>query len=564
MEKDGRSFVDLSTDVVIDFLQNVILVDDNAKYEISSGPKPTHLSKPRKRGKRTEEESSNNDDKQTSKANQSPLNAKEVIDSFAKKGIVCSVIRPNDSDDPWEEVGTVIKRADALILDWEINDTGENATEIIRRIILEDLDNGPRLRLIIVYTQENDLQNISKTIQVDLNKSKIQLNLNDRGYTLSLNNHLRIVIYAKEDVFVGDEDVDRVVDYQKLPDVMIKEFAKITTGLISNVALESLAVLRRNTPLILGKLGPEMDPPYLTHRAWLPIPDDAMDFATNIICSEFYSILDHAEVGQKANLEAIEAWLKYKGYGEKVKLYFLNKKTEVMSDEVSFEDFMKYLNIGVESFPEQIPKKRFKSFTMNYCQEHSTQSGQSDENLEKKANELNCKFTMVTCLQYQYGGNGNKPVLTSGTILKELKSGKYWLCLQPKCDCVRIDKDKEDGKRNFFFLELLRREENENFDLVLKNIEDYKESDGDTFVKFCIHYKIYNSALFNFEANYNNRVRWSESKDKKYYFVTSDGQDFVWISEIKSDYVQKITNNFAAEISRVGLDEFEWSRRLAP
>lgn len=38
---------------------------------------------------------------------------------------------------------------------------------------------------------------------------------------------------------------------------------------------------------------------------------------------------------------------------------------------------------------------------------------------------------------------------------------------------------------------------------------------------------------------------------------------FKWISELKNDHAQRISNDFAAKLSRVGLDESEWLRRWA-
>ena len=565
MKSNFRSFMDLSTEVVTNFIQNVIVIDDKAKYEITSDIKAKPLNKPKRQGGRNEEEKSDIVETQTSEAQKNKLNAKEVIDSFAKKGIICSVIKPDDNDHPWSGIEEVIKKADALILDWELYDIGENAIEILEKIILEESTNGPRLRLIIVYTGEK-IRTVSDKIQSSFSgNSRHQLNSDDSGYVFTLN-HLRISIFGKENVQVEEANRERIVEEKNLPEVLIKEFTEITKGLISNVAIESLAVLRRNTPLILGKLGPEMDPPYLTHRAWLPNPGDAMDFAMNIICSEFYSILDHAEVGEKANLEAIKAWLKYKDYGEEITLHLQNADRKV-----SFEKFIELLERGVEDVnkdcvdTDKITNRFYRSFTKTFCQNDLSIGESFSEDLDKKANNFNCEFTMLTCLQQQYGGNENKPLLTAGTILKEFSTRKHWLCLQPRCDCVRI---KEDS-RNFFFLQLEKKDGNSGFDLVLPDTDSLPENAAESpeskkqknYIKFGITYKIYDSILLNFKPNYDNKVRWAEQEGTQYYFITTDGKRFSWISEMKDDHIQKILNNFAAEIARVGINEFEWSRR---
>jgi hypothetical protein len=48
-------------------------------------------------------------------------------------------------------------------------------------------------------------------------------------------------------------------------------------------------------------------------------------------------------------------------------------------------------------------------------------------------------------------------------------------------------------------------------------------------------------------------------------FFTAERSEsrYRWISELKFEQAQRIVNKYAAEISRVGLDESEWLRRWA-
>src|SRR5690606_38775820 len=111
------------------------------------------------------------------------LNAKDLIDAFADKGLVCAVIKPERTG---ENSGLIRKtenaahRADIVILDWQIGDEeekGDKAIELIKAITKadENLENGispKRLRLLAIYTSDPDTEAISKKIRDALNIKK--------------------------------------------------------------------------------------------------------------------------------------------------------------------------------------------------------------------------------------------------------------------------------------------------------------------------------------------------------------------------------------------------------
>ncbi len=55
----------------------------------------------------------------------------------------------------------------------------------------------------------------------------------------------------------------------------------------------------------------------------------------------------------------------------------------------------------------------------------------------------------------------------------------------------------------------------------------------------------------------------AKEENGTFVFDTTDKKRFEWVSELKSEHAQRIANNFAAKLSRVGLDESEWLRRGA-
>ena len=541
MERENsKTFTELSQEVAEKFLHTIVFVDDQAGFIEQEQPKKLDEKPGRGSGKEKDTTQKRSNERNTHK-----LDAKKVIDVFASKGMVCSVLKPDKGDELLGLATKAAERADVLILDWRIyDDDGKKAMGIIGKIITSDSTEDQRLRLIIIYTAENIVW-VSKKME---EKYSGDFEIVDKGFAFS-RGHLRIAIFAKEGaVDVLEAYRDRVLSVNQLSKRVSAEFAKITAGLVSNVALESLAVLRDNTHRIMGRLGHEMDPPYLAHRALLPNPGDAMNHAIDIIASEFRSLLDTYEVGEKANLRTIEAWIDMKSReGTSFEAEVANNDIE----PVSPEHICEWQRVGIEKsdwFGSLSNKKQgniYKTLTQTFCAEGVD------------ATELDYRFAMFTSLKNRYGRSERRPILTLGTIIKSEspessnESGKFWLCVQPRCDSVRIE-----GARNFFFLLLEIVDGGTKFDLVLEDKEN-------KFKKLRIHYKIYESANFKFTPDGSEeQVIRAKEENGKFVFCATETR-FEWVSELKSEHAQRIANDFAAKLSRVGLDESEWIRRWA-
>ncbi len=359
--------------------------------------------------------------------------------------------------------------------------------------------------------------------------------------------HLRIAIFAKEETIVNPGCEERILSITDLPERLSTEFAKITSGLVSNVAIESLSVLRDNTHLFLSNLESKIDPSYLAHRALLPIPDDAKNLAVDIVASEFHSLLENYEVGNVANINAIDAWLRM---NKSENSYSLNGSWGDI--ELTCEDIRKCQRIGIEKsgWESRVSSKKRNNFKNNVHSKLTQTFCDEDEDFQ----ELDYKFAILTSIKNRYGGDRN-PILTLGTILKKEsgdpnESEKYLLCIQPRCDCVRIE-----DNRIFSFLPLEKVSENVKSDIVVK-------IDDSNYEKLKVNQKIYDLMHFNFSSNYgDDQIVRAEREGSDYIFETTDESRFKWISELKNQHAQRIANDFAASISRVGLDESEWLRR---
>jgi hypothetical protein len=132
----------------------------------------------------------------------------------------------------------------------------------------------------------------------------------------------------------------------------------------------------------------------------------------------------------------------------------------------------------------------------------------------------------------------------------------YWLCLQPRCDCVRIR-----DKRDFVFIPLKKLNTMGNNAIFHIIVED----EDSEFSKLKLINQNYETVKLEFTSNGSpEEIIKAFEKEGNFYFKTSDSTlKFRWIAELKDDQAQRIANNFAAQISRVGLDESEWLRRWA-
>lgn len=583
----GADFRQHSENVASKFLQTVVVVDDRAYFTRSeSSRKPTTLKKspvrPRFTGAPVEAASKSKDNtdnestegflgvgtdpviedattaEETSEDIAHELNAKYLIESFAEKGMVCAVLRPSKI-----EVGKLDKkfyplaeRSDIMMLDWVLhNDTeGKKVKELIGEMT-KTSSAQHRLRLIVVYTGQLGLSGIIDELEKQLQDNGIQDVVRKDIYTL-VSGAVRITIFAKNNVTraeSGGELRERMVPVDQLPDRLIREFADMTAGLVSNVALRSLAALRSNTHRVLSKFNPGIDAPFLAHRAMLEQPDDANGLLVYLIGAELTAILEGNEVAKVADehkaVDIIRAWLEMNeakiqeagGRG-------LAKQFSIKDSPEFLDDLCKMLRKGVEN---NALKEEFKVFREEPHKKKLAEKLSADR---KSAGKMEQKFALLTTLKSDY--RVNLPALLPGTLLKEFppSSGakvrhKYWVCIQPICDCVRVH-----GERSFPFLEMV--EDNGRFNLVLPDNE--KE-----FVKVRIIFRPYKTRMINFKPSEVGMVLGKRQDSSVFFTAEGDESRYRWIGELKFEQAQRIVNKYAAEISRVGLDESEWLRRWA-
>lgn len=577
-------FEEYSKKVITDFLQTVVVVDDEAFLIEENKVAREEARETEKKARATMRGAATDTGTVTTTNNPGDkhgLDAKALSDKFAESGLMCTALRPTaDEFDSYEKV---LKKADIVILDWKLKkgDTGSTVKKLIEKII-EDTDGNTQkaLRNIVIYSGEEDLQDKLKSV-----KEYFQEKLGDptekTDYSLNYEK-LQIKIYAKKvfgKVRLGNErKIEK--NEEELVEAIIEDFTNQVAGLVPNMAIESLAQIRKNTHKMLGVFSKDLDEAYLSHRALLPYSQDAESFMIDIFISELQSILeDSNKIYEAINLDQIMNWIKKELDDDRLLRIFFNNdivnhtksnkhaniKTKFdierdfqLSDQTNFSTastgIIKYrrellYELLEEIFSqgytktincELIKQKKFnpKEFTSYFFKDDSS------------ANENENKFAMLTTTKNKY----SKPIpyLSLGTVLKN--NNKHYICIIPRCDAARL----ANNEQQFPFLYLEPVLDNKNFDIVLKGSEG--------FLKFKIDYEPYNIFVQSFrkpirDYNVTNRPLYADEMSGQYVFATHSDDCYMWITELKNEKAQAILNKFAAKLSRVGFNESEYLRR---
>ncbi len=541
MTEGSISFEEHSLEIVKDFLHTVVVVDDEAGYTDTINDNiTTTLKAP---GKSV----SSGDDNRILPLHRHPLNAKQLIDTFAELGMVCAVLKPDQDEDFMGKTRDASQRADIVVLDWRMgNDDGHKTTDTIKRIIQTDND---RLRLIVIYSGENlegifdKLKGIesSEDIDVDREMKKIAFG------------NVRLILLAKDQT--GQNNFPKqTCNELELPLRIIVEFRYFIMGLLSNAALKSISLIRANAHRLLRHFGSELDAAFLTQRVLTIPPDESESQIGQLILDEMRSILNDEKIGEQVNMETIRSWMNYQSnistkYRDRLRIH--NNENEAR------EKLLELLEKGHETLIGELKLKKneakgnweilLKTIYHNPDNIHKLTAVWANQ-IDAKTIDNKFAYQMICNRIYQE----TLPILKVGTIIQKVGSKKLFLCVQPLCDCVRII-----GKRKFTFLRLRKSQGHFSPEILIK------VKSG--FSTFYVDYKPFQSDIFQFKADdIKQFVIPVKSKGDSYIFKSIDpGIDFIFMTELKSQIAHRILSKYGNEVSRLGVTEPELLRRLA-
>jgi hypothetical protein len=463
------------------FISNVLCIDDEIVYESREiKPEAASLVEPG-RGNPVSAE----DDQGTGyPVRGQQLRADLMIAEFAKAGILCTPLNPRHIVESY--IDAVIAKADVIILDWEINLPGlpgDQPAENYCLTIMKKLKAQDRFRLVIIYTGAG-----AEDIESEINKI----------CPMTSSTNLVWEIWGKPDSFRRKN----TTNYEELPLRIIQKFAAENSGILPAAVLRSLTGIRETSFRLLNTFTKDLDKALLYHRMLIPNPEDAEEFCRDIIADEFLGIIKDADPGKYISMASIEK-------------YIAEKNPRFLASE----------NPNVYYGSEDI--KRFLTTKLTDEEVKKIHSGSKIDDAE-----ILKRFSAISTT-----GTSKNSFLQLGCILEiKGKTSRYYLCLQPPCDSVRIK-----GWTRFIFCGL-KLDSPSNISFYINNEKGNKA--------FKIDYR--SKYVFVFKGN--GKISLNTP------LVSKEGEEFSCIGQLKPMFAQKIANEFAASISRVGIDQFEWLR----
>nr|VFJ88198.1 MAG: hypothetical protein BECKH772A_GA0070896_1000733 [Candidatus Kentron sp. H]VFJ90213.1 MAG: hypothetical protein BECKH772B_GA0070898_1000833 [Candidatus Kentron sp. H]VFJ96572.1 MAG: hypothetical protein BECKH772C_GA0070978_1000733 [Candidatus Kentron sp. H] len=527
-------FQDVMSETAARFLQSVVVLDDQVICRPPAGTVNTSQALPelQKPGKGS---AAKVDDQIPKPKKESDANGNgrhtfelfEVVHGFAARGVVCGTLNPLAENDDKVVKDGILKagrRADIVILDWQIkgrdkqDDGGEMAMELIDKLVSADNETDmARRRLVVIYTGET----LGPVVDRFDNKFKPEgfsdpLPAASNGDPCRQRGGFRVIFLLKHSV-----------GFSELPQKAIEEFARMNTGLLGGAALHGLAAIRENTHRILSRFPAELDGAYLAHRAMTAPPQAAESHIGPLLASELEDVLAGARLEESLNLDAIKQRLKESGAG-------------------NAESIEKTLSEGTDKAPpEDISKNQLKKNPHKLTEWISGVSPDEAKNTDER-------FAALTTLRFPATGEHR---MALGTVVRE-DDDKYWLCVTPACDCVRLKKEQH----KLFFLRCRSAKDSDKIHFLIP-----PETDGAEHIPITVGFKIEDGHHWEFKPDPVKQMVLAEQSGggRSSYFLTTENEKLHWVAELKPAHARRITHHFASEWSRVGVTEAEWLRRCS-
>ncbi len=542
---------------VENFVQTVVFVDDKIYAPSPSGTvieeKKVSAPKTRKPStKSAEKQISNASDVVVEKTEEEALfSPHDIQASFAKKRIVCSLHQPPKRTTVGVESVTykLCTCADIIIVDWDLyGDSGVKAKTLVENLVIQSLEEDPhQLRLVLIYTDTPDLFDISNQIYERLTAKishKIEYKAADKGLAFHTLN-ARVVVLGKP-AQRRDEFKPFEVSEAELADRSVDEYCKLADGMLQGGILVGLAAIRKQSRKILTKFHSGLDAAFLSHRA-LGLPhEEAFDHIIPLLVAEIEAVLEDSLPIPLISDTVISNWCKEKWKPASHATKFVPQTVNVHEFAADFctkgmgiagsythgnnsdlEKTIKKLKENPPKWPS-VDAPHFKTLT----------SYLSKDLIGTDLRELSVLLSQRT----YYGDNRH---LTLGAIIRETEGDKrYLLCLQPTCDCVRLTKES-----TFVFC-LLQEAKGDKATHVVKNSKD--------FTDLIYKPKSENCVILMFKPS-----KGFVAANKLEFANHPDGRGYQWIAQLKPQHAQRAAEQFARELSRVGLTESEWMRLKA-
>jgi hypothetical protein len=544
------NFADYRLAATREFAHTMIIVDDEAWKSQPVGAAPRAGLRPPRRGRSA-----------TANAQQElfdirhALDTEKLVNAAMALGLICAVIRPpkRKKKTVRAQVGFAAKRADIVCLDWELHsDQGDSATKIITEITRSDKKLNGRLRLIAIYTGDtNNNQILEKVFNAFSKSYQDRFELTRDAGRIESNHGLRIVcLFKAHGVQFADARKDRQVKESDLPERLQKEFALLAGGLLSNVALATIASIRDSTHHVLAKMAGSMDAPYFHHRSILPMVSDAEEYSVDVVLSDLKSAVDKHGVAQKyAGADAIAARIREMAQGAATLRLRYEAKGIPKDFEVSVEDAIKLVTDGNVATYGKVAggnKPGAKIFERGI-------SSLFTKDLSTARSAMR-QFAALTGVRAHPGSRLYKsgvkfPQLGLGTVVQSSKR-IYYLCLQASCDSVRVKKGTA-----FLFIPLNRTDDEPDHVVPVMGRDGKVNCVGLSAPGTAYAESL--SVRFDPDGKTQTVLAKKLKRRRGLFFTDASGETYRWVADLKQRRALRAAQKLGQSMGRLGFDEFE-------
>jgi hypothetical protein len=564
------NFFSRSLSVATAFLQTAVVIDDRAFRDERNPPEalpgpllaPDTLATAETSAETLPQISAKADDSISEKADPNPhgIDARAVIDSFAQFGIVCSVLRRAEDEDLTlvdDRAHRLSAAADISVVDWQVHnadgsDSSEQTLNFLQAAVRESIESQPQqLRLIIIYTGSLDLIGVGAEVAKCLESAAGVAPFQESELAFRIRG-IRVVVLGKPSnkrpIQVHSHEVESDAQLAKRA---AQEFAIMTAGLVSNVALASLTEIRRATHRLLTRFESKLDAPFLSHRALLNPPNEGNEQLIPLIVAELEAILEEQVSQDLLSDDAITDWLSTRPDP----LPLIDAAPNIKTTETARQAVRDLCLKGVKQYKDfAVPSEPSWVKKLANDKANTSQLGKLTNLIAGElADGSNEALELLMSLRPRY--NKQPPMLSLGTLLSSFefkeRTTAYWLCLQPACDCYI----RKDGPRRLFPLLRLRATD-DRFNLIVEGPIEV--------IRLRWEPRPYQLQMFEFESNSPSKAVHSIAYKEAFWFLPPDrARRFRWLGQLKFPQAQRVAQDIASEAARVGLTESEWLRRIA-
>lgn len=529
------AYIDIAKEILKDNIKSAIYIDDNARefdqdIKVLSGAEEEKLSL-------------------------------ELYAKFRKSGVSLEPIKyVRDKEDNEEWLNYCLDNRDLILLDWHLDgQTGEiQSLKILNKII-----NKPNIHFCVIYTSEDNLDNVFRTILTNYCNLTPDVFTEYKEYTESIfNEGFDFVDFHKISLGRDKKELKQEFgSFLKNNKDNVEEFKKLAS------ITDNLCAVYKISTVNLGVFHQELKHP-------LPCP--------NIINQEKYlleinntiitifkkkennpdhlleNFFDHiiTDIDSYNQLLAIDFFNRIFRVG------IINKDNKVnFTKDALFEHRNRLKQEGLDNFYEEFIKELLIE-KMNLSLRDSKSLLLSEDIYNELYNpDIKIKSLDRHKMNVFYNSfilNKNGGYINFGDVFEIEGEGKYLICLTPLCDCLR---PQEKIKRNYFFAE----GGHINLDSALKL--------GDTaFVSFLPNDKVVRwTDVPQDESKYTPiyikplQYKVLEGKDLinsdgviELYYLNKEGErkskQVKYITTIRQNYAQRIANHAFSYPLRVGVD----------